>query len=236
MRRRYEELREAENILAMLDDDERNDFLNNLDNRLGYSDVYDKKFRVEDDPSSWAFWLSPEQERSLILQPDLSALIGLRDRAIIGLALYTGAKPFELRRLDVPDVCREREGVTGILFQATDSQAERFVPFQPDMPGVDWIQAWLSAAKIKSGAVFRSVYTRSSLLRDGRLSAAAMTKMLQKYPIIVDGRERELIFPDLRCTYARRLYEGGRDLDTIQLLLGYASISSLLQFMGLHRV
>ncbi len=236
VRRRYEELREDKDILAMLSHRQREDFLQNLNNRLGYSNVYDKKFRVEDDPSSWAFWLSPEQERLLISQPNISTLIGLRDRAIIGLALYTGAKPFEIKRLDVLDVCRGRDGASGVLFPATDSQPERFVPYQPDMPDVDWVLAWLNAANIKHGAVFRSVYTRSSRLREGRLSAAAMTQMLQKYPVIVEGRERELIFPDLRCTYARRLYEGGRDLDTIQSLLGYSSISSLLQFMGLHRV
>lgn len=109
--------------------------------------------------------------RAMTSQLDDTKLIGLRDRALLVLGFSGAFRRSELVALDVEDVVFVRDGLEVTIRRSkTDQQGEGRklgVPFgsAPTTCPVRALRAWLDAAEITTGAVFRSVN------RHGRVSA-----------------------------------------------------------------
>ncbi len=111
-------------------------------------------------------------------------ITGLRDRALLLLGFALAARRSELVALNVEDLepCKEgyrvhirrsktdQEGIGAVVAVATGSIA---------CP-VAAVRAWLTAAGITEGAVFRSV-RRGGHVRPDRLSAASVSVILKKH-------------------------------------------------------
>ena len=234
IRDRYEAIVTDDTILELLDPDEREAFKRELPDRLAYRVRGDAEYRIDDDPSNRPFWLSELQARAFIAQLETDTLIGLRNRAIIGLALYMGLQQHEIHNLNVNDLHYEIEGGRPAL-RVRNAQRTRLIPYDDRYPVREWLEVWLQAAEIEEGAIARTMYTNSSYLRPGRLDSAGMRAILDKYPVEVEGRQVLLLFPDLRCTYGRRLYDAGVDVETISHYLGFRRLESALRFLGLRK-
>jgi integrase len=159
--------------------------------------------------------LTIEQANALIASIDR-----LRDKAVVSLLLSTGIREFELCLLVVDDLyARMDDGALALEVQEGKGAKGRKIPYG-DMVGVlRVVEAWMQEADISSGKVF-DFTTRTA------------QRILQRYPITVEGR---LIYArphDLRRTYARRCYEAGMSVTAIQQNLGHVSQSTTLSYIG----
>ena len=186
----------------------------------------------QDRPDAAQLRLTREQANALLVAPGLDDLRGLRDTAVIALLLCTGLREGELHALEVRDLRQELGGELALHVREGKGCKERLVPYGE----LDWVlvivDAWLAAAGIAEGSVFRGFYRGNASLRPGPLSVRAIQYLLARYPIAVNG-ERVWVKPhDLRRTYARRLYEAGMAPVEIQQNLGHADLQTTLGYIG----
>jgi site-specific recombinase XerD len=104
---------------------------------------------------------------------------GLRDRALLVLGFAGGFRRSELVALDVADVVDRAEGLVVTLKRSNTDQEgagrEVGIPYgsHPETCPVRALRAWLAAAGIDDGALFRPV-TRAGVVGAERLSAKAV--------------------------------------------------------------
>ena len=92
--------------------------------------------------------LSPGQARALLGSLDLSRVVGLRDRAVLGVLTYTGARVGALARLRCGDL--QQQESQRVLRFAEKGGKQREIPVRHDLD--EWIDAYLEAGKIDSGS------------------------------------------------------------------------------------
>lgn len=176
--------------------------------------------------------LTAEEAASLLAAPGVNTMAGLRDTALIGLALCCGLREAELCALDVADLRQRLGGELALRVRSGKGNKARLIPYG----GLSWVlaicDAWLARAGITAGAVFRGCYKGCETLRPGRLSVRGVQAILAGYPVMVDGRKRQVKPHDLRRTYARLLYSAGVDLVAIQQNLGHADLKTTLGYIG----
>lgn len=170
-------------------------------------------------------WLSAEQAKALLGQPETDTPKGLRDRAILGVLLGCGLRRTECATLRCEHI-QERDGRPCIVDLEGKGGRIRTVPM-PDW-AVRRLKAWLATTNISEGPVF------VSLDRHGNpgesLSGVGIHWILSEYA-------RELGFDvsphDMRRTYARLARQGGAEIDQIQFSLGHASVQTTEIYLGM---
>jgi len=186
----------------------------------------------QDRPDDDHLRLTAAQANTLMAAPGVASLLGLRDTAIIALLLCTGIREAELCALDVADLRQRLGGELALHIRRGKGCKERLVPYGE----LEWVlailDAWLKAAGITSGAVFRGVYKGDKRVRQTRLTVRAINQVLERHPIIIDGSLRTVNPHDLRRTYARRLYEAGVDILAIRDNCGHADSKTTLLYIG----
>ena len=88
--------------------------------------------------------LAPGQARALLGSLDLSHVVGLRDRAVLGVLTYTGARVGALARLRRGDL-QEQEMQRVLRFREKGGK-QREIPVRHDLD--EWIAAYLEAGRI----------------------------------------------------------------------------------------
>ena len=169
-------------------------------------------------------WLTPEQARLLLDQPDPSKILGKRDRAILALLVCCGLRRTELADLQPRDLCR-REGRWVIVDLKGKGSRLRTVPVPASVK--EAIDDWIRAAHITEGPIFRS--TR----RPGRtspLTGKMIWHIVSRYA--AQAGLPKLAPHDLRRTCAKLCRASGGDLEQIQFLLGHASIQTTERYLG----
>jgi len=162
-------------------------------------------------------FLTPHEVAALLAAPDVTTLIGLRDRALLEVLYATGLRVGELtslRRGDLPssDEIRimgkgRRERIV-LLTSAAQDALRRYVN-----------EARPSLARHR---VVDAVFLNA---RGGPLSDRGVR-------VIVDRHIRKVAFDRrisphaLRHTFATHLLDGGADLRSVQELLGHASLAT----------
>jgi site-specific recombinase XerD len=112
-------------------------------------------------------------------------LIGQRDRALLLVGFAGALRRSELVGLDVGDITFPREGMVITLRRSKNDQEGQGrtigIPLgaNPDTCPVRAVEAWLQAARITSGPVFRAI-TRHGQLRPGRLSDKAVALIVKR--------------------------------------------------------
>lgn len=162
--------------------------------------------------------LTPKEVESLLIQPDLTKWIGIRDRAILELMYATGVRVGEAANLRSSDLNME----VGFIRCRGKGGKERIVPLGRE--AVRAIKRYLEKVrpKLRRGddpeALFLSKLGR-------KLSRQVLWKLIKKYAFC--ARLRKTITPHtLRHSFATHLLERGADLRVIQELLGHTDISS----------
>lgn len=167
-------------------------------------------------------WLSREEAQALLDAPDATTLAGLRDRALLAIAIGCGLRRAELARLRIDHV-QLREGRWVIVDLLGKRAKTRSVPM-PFWARVA-LDAWLAAAGIAAGHIFRPV-NKAGALAGEALSPQAVYNITRKY---TGGA---LAPHDLRRTFAQLAHKGGASLEQIQLSLGHASIQTTEVYLG----
>jgi site-specific recombinase XerD len=171
-------------------------------------------------------WLSQKQAQALLSAPDVTTIVGLRDRAILAVLLGCGLRRSEVAALTFAHV-QQRDGRWCIVDLVGKHGRVRTAP----MPA--WVKvaidAWTSDVNVTTGCVFRPV-SRAGAVTSERLGEKVVWQMLRRYAaeVGVPG-----IAPhDLRRTCAKLCRAAGGELEQIQLLLGHASVQTTERYLG----
>ena len=162
--------------------------------------------------------LSEEQVDKLIHAPDVKALLGLRDRAMLETLYATGLRVSELVNLKILEVNLD----VGIVRIIGKGNKERLVPLGEQ--AVDWIAKYLNNSRVD--LLKQKVCDAMFVTNRG----AAMTRQAFWYMIkrqaIVAGIQNDLSPHTLRHAFATHLINNGADLRSVQMLLGHADLST----------
>jgi site-specific recombinase XerD len=212
------------------------EYLQRLKNAIDPDNARVQLITRQDRPDSEGRRLTTEQANTLLRAPmnhrDSTPLMVFRDTAILALMLCTGIREAELCALDVADLRQHYGGELALHIRQGKGAKERLVPYGALDFALAVTEKWLSAAGITSGAVFRGFYKGSKRVRAGRLTVRAINQILDHYPIVIDGEQTAVNPHDLRRTYARRLYEAGVNLLSIQQNLGHADHKTTEKYIG----
>src|SRR5215212_1195276 len=113
-------------------------------------------------------------------------LAGKRDRAILVLGFSAALRRSELVALDVADLVPDRDGLRLMIRRSkTDQEGagqEIAVPHGRHLKPVEAVRAWLAAARITDGPVFRPV-SRTGTIRSARLTDRSIADIVKRYAI-----------------------------------------------------
>lgn len=183
--------------------------------------------KVQDKPDSEFIRLTLKQQKALLTLPNRDSLAGLRDAAIIGMALATGLRADELCALTVADLKQTVEGEIGVLVREGKGNKQRFVPYGAEKGVLTLVSLWLARAGIVEGDVFRGV-TNTGYIKTNGIDPNTFNRRLARYPL----DSLELNPHDLRRTYAKTRYQQGMDIVSISKNLGHADIKTTMNYIG----
>lgn len=162
--------------------------------------------------------LSVDEINRLILLPDTTTALGLRDRAMIELLYSTGLRVSELLNLKLGDMQME----SGCLRCIGKGNKERLVPMGKS--AIATVEDYAQRARPTLLGEGDSPYVFLNR-HGGRIGRMGFWRKLSEY-----GRKAGLrvkLKPHmLRHSFATHLLEGGADLRSVQLMLGHADIST----------
>ncbi len=162
--------------------------------------------------------LSLDEVERLLMQPDTTTPLGLRDKAMLEVLYATGLRVSELVRLRLSDVNLE----AGFVKAFGKGSKERLVPFGGK--ALEAIKEYLSdgrAALLKKG---HPPYLFLNF-RGQPLTRQGFWKIIKNHGIMA-GIKKNIKPHGLRHSFASHLLEAGADLRSVQLMLGHADIAT----------
>lgn len=178
--------------------------------------------------------ITVKQARVLLGSIDTSHIVGLRDRAIIGILIYTAARVgavAQLRRADYYDA-----GDQYHLRFTEKGTKFREIPVRHDLRRfiADYLHAGGLAFSDKSMPLFRTTVRRTKRLTQKRMTAGDMARMVKR-------RLRDAQLPDCLSPHSFRvgtitdLLSQGVTLEDVQLLAGHADPRTTRLYDRRHR-
>ncbi|MEW6074959.1 MAG: site-specific tyrosine recombinase XerD [Candidatus Omnitrophota bacterium] len=162
--------------------------------------------------------LSVNEIESLLAQPDIRDVQGIRDKAILEVLYATGMRVSEAVHLKTDDVNVE----VGFLRCIGKGNKERIIPL--GKKAIASITRYLQASRTRllkqkaSEFIFVSRFGK-------KLSRQSLWKLIKKYAR--SARIKKPIRPHiLRHSFATHLLERGADLRSVQEMLGHANIAT----------
>ena len=160
--------------------------------------------------------------------PDVSNILGRRDRAILEVFYASGLRLSELVGLDLDDL-----NLSGRVVRVLGKgRKERIVPFNTTAAAA--LKAWLADRSAfpqpqRAGKSRRQKDPLFLNYRGTRLSTRSVDKLVRKY--VAACSTRYGISPHaLRHSFATHLLEAGADLRAIQELLGHVQLSTTQRY------
>ena len=162
--------------------------------------------------------LTQQQVEALLLAPDDSTPLGLRDRAMLELMYASGLRVSELVSLQVHQVDMQ----AGVLRTEGKGRKERLVPFGEEAQS--WLQRYVQQARavILGGQVSHDLFVTQ---RGSGMTRVMFWMLVKKYAALA-GIIAPLSPHTLRHAFATHLLNHGADLRVVQMLLGHADIST----------
>ncbi len=171
-------------------------------------------------------WLTADQGRRLLHADRPPTLRAVRDHAMLALLLGCGLRRGELLALTLESL-QQREEHWVIADLLGKGGHVRTVPVPAWVK--DTVDAWVLAAGITRGRVFRAINKAGKVWGDGM--TAKVIWELVKTAAAHAGIEK-LAPHDLRRSCARLCHLAGGELDQIQFLLGHVSIQTTERYLG----
>ncbi len=162
--------------------------------------------------------LSEEDVESLLLAPDTSTLLGLRDRVLFEVLYATGLRVSELVGLQLTQANLQQ----GVIRVTGKGNKERLVPLGEE--AVSWLEKYLFniRADLLNGQLTDALFVTKR--------GAAMTRQAFWYLIKRYALQAEIVSTisphTLRHAFATHLLNHGADLRVVQMLLGHSDLST----------
>ena len=171
--------------------------------------------------------LTIEEVDQLLNQPQVTLVLGLRDRAMLELMYATGVRVSELLSLQIDDI----NFWAGFLRCFGKGRKERIIPV--NQPSIDWTQRYIARSR---SHLVKSPRERTLFVNaHGRpMTRQGFFKILQNYVTKAEFT-KEVTPHTLRHSFATHLLENGADLRSVQEMLGHADISTTQIYTHLSR-
>ncbi len=165
--------------------------------------------------------ITVERARKLLASIDTGHLIGLRDRAIIGVLIYTAARVGAVAKLSRGDLTSD--GSQWCLRFAEKGGKSREIPVRHDLE--QFLSTYLDSADIRNcpehSPLFRTTIRKAKKLTDNPMTAVDMCRMVKRR--MKDARLPTRLSPhSFRVTTVTDLLEQGVPLEDVQHLAGHA--------------
>jgi site-specific recombinase XerD len=169
-------------------------------------------------------FLTLDQVEKLLLTPDMSHNIGMRDRAILEVLFSTGLRIAELVALNRDQIKIKPETKDLELSITGKGGHTRTVYFSERT--VRWLKKYLDERKDDDKALFINYKKRKSADQSPiRLTVRSIERMVEKYSKLA-GLPIRVTPHVLRHTMATDLLNQGADLRTVQEILGHQSVAT----------
>lgn len=162
--------------------------------------------------------LSQAQVEALLVAPDVSTPLGLRDRAMLELLYASGLRVSELVTLASVQLGLSE----GVLRVTGKGAKERLLPFGEEANS--WLRRYLEQAR---AAILGAQASPALFItaRGGAMTRQMFWKLVRRYALQA-GIDTPLSPHTLRHAFATHLLNHGADLRAVQMLLGHADIST----------
>jgi site-specific recombinase XerD len=165
--------------------------------------------------------ITPEQARLLVRSMDTSHVVGLRDRAAIGIMIYTAARVGAVARLRIKDF--RHDGSHWTLRFREKGGKHREIPVRADLEA--FLLEYMDAAGLREAAPASPLF-RSAIRRTRQLSARAMSAIdlgqMVKRRLADVGLPGHLSPHSFRVATITDLLRHGATLEDVQHLAGHA--------------
>jgi integrase/recombinase XerD len=166
--------------------------------------------------------LAIEQARKLFASIDAGNVIGLRDRAILGVLAYTGARVGAVAKLRLSDYRNLGDG--RVLRFREKGGKDREIPVRHNLAA--WLDEYMSAAGIaedwKGAPLFRAAEGKRKVLTASPYGPHLMRQMMKRR--LEDAGLPELFSPhSFRVTVVTDLLNQNVPLEDVQYLAGHSS-------------
>lgn len=165
-----------------------------------------------------------------------SGLIGLRDRALVLLGFAGAFRRSELVGLDLEDCSFGKDGLTVTLRRSkTDQEGvgrKVGIPYgaNPETCPVRTVQAWIDAAVVDSGPLFRSI-NRHGRIQPGRLSGIDVARVVKKLAQRAGLDPARFAGHSLRAGHATSAAIGGASERSIMNQTGHRSVQMVRRYI-----
>ncbi len=155
-------------------------------------------------------------------------LAGLRDRALLTLGWFAALRRSELVALAVGDVRFTTEGaIVTVRRSKTDQEGQGFekgIPYasSPALCPVRALRAWLEAAAVTTGAIFRSVDRHGNVGAEA-LGDRTVARIVQRAALAAGLDASTFGGHSLRAGFATTAAKKGKSLDAIMRQTGHRS-------------
>jgi len=157
-------------------------------------------------------------------------LAGKRDRALIVLGFATALRRSELVALRVEDLSRVAEGlIVRVVRSKTDQEGrgrEIAVPFGGRLKPVEALDAWLAAAQISSGPLFRAV-SRHGAVSAGAIDGRAAAEIVKRAAGRAKMDAAAFAGHSLRAGFVTSALASGADLFRVMDVTGHREVKTL---------
>jgi integrase/recombinase XerD len=193
---------------------------------------------VNDDPTQIID--SPKQEKilpevlsvaeidTILKQPDITQMLGIRDRAILETLYATGIRVSELVNLKQASLNIDE----GLLRVFGKGSKERIVPI--GRSARRWIEEYQKQSRIHLIKYGKSQDYLFLNIRGSKLTRDMIRKLVGRYACSA-GISKDVHPHTFRHSFATHLLEGGADLRAVQEMLGHADISTTQIYTHIDR-
>jgi site-specific recombinase XerD len=167
-------------------------------------------------------FLTAEEMESLLIQPNIEDIAGLRDRAILELLYSGGLRVSELIGLDITHINLSRKE----FMVRGKGQKDR--PIFVSDEAASWLKKYLDKRTDNLPALFISYSGRKNVTNSGnyrRLTARSVQRMIAQYALLA-GITKKVSPHTMRHSFATDLLMNGADIRSVQSMLGHSNIST----------
>lgn len=162
--------------------------------------------------------LSPQQIDTLMAQPDIGGLTGIRDRAMLELLYGSGMRRMELGALTVADL--DTVACT-VMVRQGKGRKDRFIPIGER--AAHWVGRYLVEVR-PSLVVEQNDWTLFLTDYGEPYAGGRLSDLVKRYMLLAGFTQGSC--HSLRHACATHMLENGADLRFIQALLGHADLST----------
>jgi site-specific recombinase XerD len=165
-----------------------------------------------------------------LTEPDLS---GLRDRALLLLGFAAALRRSELVDLKVNDVTRHHQGAYIIIRRSKTDQTgqglTKAVPHGKKLKAIEALDAWIQAAGITEGPIFRAVHGTS--VSDRKLTAGQVARIIKKRAAAIGLDPALFSGHSLRSGFITSAAEHGASLSKIADQAGHSKLDTTRSYV-----